>query len=827
MSETLHQAAEFTTGIGPAHAVGFLFLIPLLPLLGAAINGLLGYFLQKRFGKKAISLVAVAVMVAASLVAVYGFVQLLMLPAGERTMVNRLLPMIHIGALRLDLSFMMDELSGTMALIVTIIGTLIHVYSTGYMHDEKSYWRYFAYLNLFVFSMMMLVLGDSFLLMFFGWEGVGLCSYLLIGFWYQDKLKAQAGMKAFIVNRVGDFGFLVGLMFLFWSLGGVWAGASYAPNHGLGTEPGRHVQRVVLATPEGVSHGAAHGGAHGAPAHAAAPLEVTLGPTVSFRELKGQLTLKDAHGRRPLVEGGEVAAQPLAAAHAAAAHATPAAVEKIPVTYPGLGNVLVFGLPVLFLVCLGFFVGATGKSAQIPLYVWLPDAMAGPTPVSALIHAATMVTAGVYMVARLNFLFALSPGAMTVVALVGALTAFFAATIGLFQYDIKKVLAYSTVSQLGYMFVAVGVGAYWVGVFHLLTHAAFKACLFLGSGSVIHGMHYVQHHGHGHGHEPLDPRLHPDPQDPQDMRNMGGLAKLMPTTRWTYLVACIAIAGFPIASGFFSKDEILFKAFTSLNIAAWAPKLVWALCAAGAALTAFYMFRSYYMTFYFRAPSADHTKHVHESPRSMTWVLAALAILAVVLSFIGLPKLWTHRDPLFERFLHPVFSSAALRGFTENHGLEAGLMLLSIGIALAGWYVARSLYLDEAKSAARLASLKEAWAPVHRTVFRKYYVDEIYAATVIRGTLGLSAALAWFDRELIDGLVNFVGALGRATSWINGKIDQYFVDGAVNLVASSVIAGGRQLRKMQTGRITSYAYGIAVGVIAIAVIAYLLPGALK
>jgi NADH-quinone oxidoreductase subunit L len=810
--ETLHHAAEFTTGIGPVHAVGFLFLIPLFPLIGAAINGLLGYFLQQRIGKKAISFVAVSVMVAAALVAVYGFVQVLQLPAGERTLVNRLLPMIHIGALRVDLSFMMDELSGTMALIVTIIGTLIHIYSTGYMADEKSYWRYFSYLNLFAFSMMMLVLGDSFILMFFGWEGVGLCSYLLIGFWYSDKLKAQAGMKAFIVNRVGDFGFLVGLMFLFWSLGGVWAGASYAPNHGLDAEPGRYEQRVVMATPAG-GHGAAH----------AAPVEVTLGPTVSFRELKGQLTLTDAAGHRPLYEGGEVAAQ--APGGHAAAHA-------VPVTYPGLGRVLVFGVPVLFLVCLGLFVGATGKSAQIPLYVWLPDAMAGPTPVSALIHAATMVTAGVYMVARLNFLFALSPGAMTVVALVGALTAFFAATIGLFQYDIKKVLAYSTVSQLGYMFIGVGVGAYWVGVYHLLTHAAFKACLFLGSGSVIHGMHWVQHHGHGHGahHAPTpeEQRLGPDPTDPQDMRNMGGLAKLMPITRWTYLVACIAIAGFPFASGFFSKDEILFKAFTSLNLAPWAPKLVWGLGAAGAALTAFYMFRSYYMTFHFRAPTEDHQHHVHESPRSMSWVLAALAVLAVVLSFIGLPKLWTHHDPLFEEFLHPVFSSAALRGFAATgHGLEWGLMLLSIAIATGGWLVARSLYLDAAKSAARLASLKAAWAGVHRTLFRKYYVDEIYAATVVRGTLGLAAALAWFDRELVDGLVNFVGWLGRATAWINGKIDQYFVDGAVNLVAGSVIAGGRELRKMQTGRINSYAYGIAVGVIAIAIVAYLLPGALK
>jgi NADH-quinone oxidoreductase subunit L len=823
MHETVHGAAELVTGIGPTHPSALLFLIPLLPLIGAALNGILGYFLQKRFGKKVISVVAVGVMVAAAAVAVVTFFQLLALPAGERTLVNKLLPMINIGALQLDLTFTMDELSGTMALIVTVIGMLIHVYSTGYMHEEPSYWRYFAYLNLFVFSMMMLVLGDSFLLMFFGWEGVGLCSYLLIGFWYQDQAKAAAGMKAFIVNRVGDFGFVVGLLFLFWSLGGVWFGAEYAPVHGLGSEAGAREVRYVVARPTHAGHGGA-----GAAAHAAgATVEVRLGPTVSFRELKGQLTLRNAAGRRPIVDGGEVAV------YSRAERGSPAVVKNEPVTinYGGLRNMLVWGVPVLFLACLGFFLGATGKSAQIPLYVWLPDAMAGPTPVSALIHAATMVTAGVYMVARLNFLFALSPGAMTVVAVVGAATAFFAATIGLFQYDLKKVLAYSTVSQLGYMFVGVGVGAYWVGIFHLLTHAAFKACLFLGSGSVIHGMHWVQHHdepGHGEAKE-RDLRLAPDPADPQDMRNMGGLARLMPLTRWTYLVACIAIAGLPFASGFYSKDEILFKAFTTGNLmGGWAGKLVWVLCSLGAALTAFYMFRSYLMTFRFRAPTKDHEQHVHESPRSMTWVLVALATLAVGLSFIGLPKLWTGTDPLFEHFLHPVFADAALRGFAPaSHGLEWGLMLLSIAIASGGIYAAYLLYADAEKTAARLAAWKERFAPVHRVVFNKYYVDELYAATVLRGTHGLARALAWFDREIVDGIVNFCGWCGRAAAWINGKIDEYFVDGAVNLVADLVIGAGQKLKRMQTGRITSYAYGVAVGVIAIALIAYFLPGALK
>ncbi|MBI5482248.1 MAG: NADH-quinone oxidoreductase subunit L [Deltaproteobacteria bacterium] len=828
MPETLHGAAEFVTGIGPTHPGALLYLIPLLPLIGAAINGILGYFLQQRFGKKVISFLGVGVLLAAAVVAVVSFFQLLALPSGERTLVNKVLPMISIGSLQLDLTFMMDELSGTMSLIVTIIGMLIHVYSTGYMHDDESYWRYFSYLNLFVFSMMMLVLGDSFLLMFFGWEGVGLCSYLLIGFWYQDQAKATAGMKAFIVNRVGDFGFVVGLLFLFWSLGGVWFGAQYAPVHGLGSDASAREVRYVVARPAHASHGTAWRGDHGTPTTVA----VRLGPTVSFRELKGQLTLKNAAGKRPIVDGGEVAVHSRAERGSAAVVKT----EPLTLTYGGLANMLVWGIPVLFLACLGFFLGASGKSAQIPLYVWLPDAMAGPTPVSALIHAATMVTAGVYMVARLNFLFALSPGAMTVVAVVGAATAFFAATIGLFQYDIKKVLAYSTVSQLGYMFVGVGIGAYWVGIFHLLTHAAFKACLFLGSGSVIHGMHYVQHHpghddpGHGHdAHEPRDLRLEPDPSDPQDMRNMGGLAGLMPVTRWTYLIACIAIAGLPFASGFYSKDEILFKAFTTGNLVApLAGKLVWTLCTLGAALTAFYMFRSYYLTFRYRAPSKAHEEHVHESPRSMTWVLVALATLAVVLSLLGLPKLWTGTDPLFERFLEPVFAAAALKGFAHaSHGLEWGLMLLSVAIAAGGIGVAWLFYADEQKTAARLAALKERFAPLHRVVFNKYYVDELYAATVLRGTHGLARMLAWFDREIIDGLVNFCGWCGRVGAWLNGKIDEYFVDGAVNLVADIVIGSGQRLKRMQTGRINSYAYGVAVGVIAIALVAYFLPGVLK
>jgi NADH-quinone oxidoreductase subunit L len=703
-----------------------LFLIPLFPLLGAAILGILGATLQRRFGKRAVSAIAVGVMAAASAVAVYNFCfRLLPQPEEARGLGDHVFAMIRVGALKVDMAFSMDQLGGVMALVVTLIGTAIHVYSTGYMHDEPSYWRYFAYLNLFCFAMLLLVLSDNFILMFFGWEGVGLCSYLLIGFWYTDVAKARAGMKAFVVNRVGDWGFVSGLLILFWGL-----------------------------------------------------YSAGLEPTVVFRELREQIArpeLRDA----------------LLGQH-----------------FLGAGLVTV--------ACIGFFVGAMGKSAQIPLYVWLPDAMAGPTPVSALIHAATMVTAGVYMVARLNFLFALSPVAMTVVASVGALTALFAATIGFFQYDIKKVLAYSTVSQLGYMFIGVGVGAYWAGIYHLFTHAFFKACLFLGSGSVIHGMHWV-HHRHGHG--PSDPRgarRAPDPADPQDMRNMGGLATLMPSTRWTYLIACLAIAGIPGLSGFFSKDAILYAAFTNPHTLVPGP-LLWAIGWIGAGCTAFYMFRSYYMTFRFREPSDEHKKHVHESPRAMTWVLWFLAGGAVLASVLGLP-----RHPAFAAWLAPVTEVAerVLGPETHHLGLEVGLALLSVGIAVAGILLARFFYADGAREARRDA-LRARWDRIHRVLFDKYYVDEAYQATAIRGTLSLSRGLGWFDLHVVDWAVNAMATLGRGLARAGGLIDLYIVDGLVNLVADSTLQAGRKVRRVQTGRINNYAYVVVAGAVALLFVTYL------
>ncbi len=810
---------NLTAVLHTARPYPFLFLIPLFPLLGAAVNAFLGKKLQDRYGKRAVHTVAIGAMLAAATMALISFAQLLRLPAHERALLDVTFPMIHIGAFQADMAFLLDPLSGMMALIITLIGTGIHIYSTGYMADEPAYWRFFCYLNLFIFSMLLLVLGDSFIIMFFGWEGVGLCSYLLIGFWYQEKKNATAGMKAFVVNRVGDFGFVTGLFLLFWGLGGAWSATSGDYRHELsGENPIGQVTAKVrplaeLELPEGEGEGHKP---HAVELHGTRP--VLVGPTVSFRELRNQLAITDGHGHRPLVEGGELTVE---------THG-----RTLTSKFEGLAKKTAWGMPLVFLICLCFFIGAAGKSAQLPLYVWLPDAMAGPTPVSALIHAATMVTAGVYMIARLNFLFVLSPGAMTVVATVGALTALFAATIGLFQYDIKKVLAYSTVSQLGFMFIGVGVGAYWAGVFHLLTHACFKACLFLGSGSVIHGMHHLTHHrhehAHGHGHSHLDPRLEADPLDPQDMRNMGGLASLMPSTRKTYLIACWAIAGFPWAAGFFSKDEILWKAFSngSTLVPGW---LLWAVGLIAATCTSFYMFRSYYLTFHGRAPSEEHQAHVHESPKNITYVLWALAGLCLVIGpLLGFPALlghFAHLEPLLEQWLEPVTQFASLSLVGERHWHELPLveglfMVLSIGVATAGWYAARALYFDLAKSEARLAEWRNQYRRIHSLVFDKYRVDELYQATVITWFRDWANFFAWFDGKIVDGAVNLFGKVSVGVAWLNGAIDHYLVDGAVNLIADGVIAGGQQLRRVQTGRINNYLFAVTAGVVVIVLVAY-------
>lgn len=702
--------------------VRWLWLVPFLPLVGAFINGAFGLKIHRKNGERPVHSIAVLMPGLSFFITLYYFIRLMGAEPENRRMLCHLFDWIRIGDFSIPMAFWFDTLSASMTLMVTFVGTLIHVYSIGYMHKDSSYWRFFSYMNLFMFSMLTLVLADNFLLMFVGWEGVGLCSYLLISFWYQDLKNARAGMKAFITNRVGDFGFVVGLFGLLWALGGSWGPSGYTLEH---------AERLTLV----------------------------------FRKIQEMA---------PLLDGQTI-----------------------------------FGIAAPTFACLLFFWGATAKSAQIPLYVWLPDAMAGPTPVSALIHAATMVTAGVYMVARLNFLFSMSPVAMTVVATVGALTAIFAATIGLFQNDIKKVLAYSTVSQLGYMFLGVGIGAYWVGIFHLLTHAFFKACLFLGSGSVIHAMHHAYH------------KVHEHERDPQDMRNMGGLGQFMPTTKWTYLAACTAIAGFPFMAGFFSKDEILWKAFSNANtlIPGW---ILWLVGAVAAILTAFYMFRSYFMTFSgkFRSGS-EAEKNLHESPKSITGVLIVLGVLSIVGGFMGLPHLW-HLPNALESWLEPVFEPVAehLHWHEYSNLMEWGLMLLSVCIAFAGAGFAMMLYKD-AKSSIPAAMLKR-FPNIHRIVFNKYYVDEMYQATAIDGAVVFSRICSWFDRYIVDGIVNLFGYAGRFVAWIYGLFDTYIIDGAVNGIGFVVALWSRVTRSLQTGRIQTYLYGVLGGAIVLIVIQLIL-----
>ncbi len=615
----------------------YLWLIPILPLIGSIINGLLG----KKFIKseKAIGAIATIAVFLSFLLSVKYFFQLL--GDSVKTHQQVVMPWISVGKLQVNWEFLFDPLSALMLLVVTGVGSLIHLYSIGYMHGDPGYYRFFSYLNLFVFSMLMLVTGGNALVMFIGWEGVGLCSYLLIGFYIDKKSAGDAAKKAFVVNRIGDFGFLLGLFLIFWTFGsehGIW--------------------------------------------------------TLNF------------------------------------------------VDFAENGHLLGFGGTIVTTATLCFFLGATGKSAQIPLYTWLPDAMEGPTPVSALIHAATMVTAGVYMIGRMNVLFAMSPMTMMTVAVIGALTAIFAASIGFAQNDIKRVLAYSTVSQLGFMFIAMGVGAFTAGIFHLMTHAFFKACLFLGSGSVIHAMHHALHKADLH-------------DDPQDMRNMGGLRKKMPITFITFAVSCVAIAGVPGLSAFFSKDEILWWAFASSR-GSW---YVWAIGAVAAGMTAFYMFRCLYMTFYGKQKTDARAKdHIHESPLVITIPLMVLGFLAVVGGYIGIPAVLGGANHI-HHFLDPVFGPAQEAyqigikdALHHNLVVEYGLMALSIAIAFFGIAVATVMYMMKPELPGKFT---RAFPALHRAVFNKWYVDEIYDAMIVNPTKSFGT-FCWrgFDVKIIDGIVN-------------------------------------------------------------------------
>ena len=591
-----------------------------------------------------------------------------------------------------DWTFRLDPLSALMISFVTFVGFLIHVYSIGYMSHEEGFGRFFAYLNLFMFSMLLLVLGGNFIVMFAGWEGVGLCSYLLIGYYYEKNFAADAGKKAFVVNRIGDLGFALGIFGIFSLFGTSDFGRVFSLAAG---DPGKYA-------------------------------------------------------------------------------------------------------PFLTAICLCLFVGACGKSAQIPLYVWLPDAMAGPTPVSALIHAATMVTAGVYMVARCNVLFRLAPDAMLVVAIVGCATAIFAATIALVQNDIKKVLAYSTISQLGYMFLGCGVGAFVGGMFHVFTHEFFKACLFLGSGSVIHAM-----------------------AGEQDMRSMGGLKAKMKTTHWTYLVSTLAIAGIIPFAGFFSKDEILGETFAGGH------RILYAVGLVTAGMTAFYMFRTVFMTFYgkFRG-TPEQESHLHESPPSMTIPLIVLGVGAIGAGFVGIPEAFRPHSHLLKNWLEPIFLPLAGREAAEAHlgsGTEYLLMAVSVSAAIVGILVAKGFYLGEAAFAAP-KRLAERFAGAYRVLQNKYYVDEAYDAIFVEGVGKGGGRFLWdFDARVIDGIgVNgLFTKVPLALSWLASIFDQYVVDGLVNGVAGTLKAGFRGLKRLQTGRVQNYAFVMGGGFLVL-IAAYLI-----
>jgi len=649
-------------------SVDLIWLAPALALLGFVLNGALAFL--RPSAKLLVSVIGSGVLLAAFAVSVVVFTGFVGLHA-DAPVVFRYWSWIPVGTLQVDVAFQVDQLSLVMLLVVTGVGSLIHLFSIGYMHEDPGYARYFAYLNLFVFFMLVLVLGASFPVMFVGWEGVGLCSYLLIGFWYSDAANATAGRKAFIMNRIGDFGFMVAMFIIFWATGSLDFGTVFT------------------------------------------------------------------HAPTALVAGG--------------------------------GTVTA--------ITLLLFLGCTGKSAQIPLYTWLPDAMAGPTPVSALIHAATMVTAGVYLVARCNLLFAMAPISSTVVAGVGALTALFAATIALKQWDIKKVLAYSTISQLGYMFLAVGTGAIAGGIFHLATHAFFKALLFLGSGSVIFALHRAYHHTHSH-------------EDAQDMRNMGGLARYMPWTATVMWIATLAIAGIPPLAGFFSKDEILAAAHARGHVEpVWF--VFWGLGLLAALLTAFYMTRLMLYTFYGPNRTGEQEQeYLHEAPWILTGPLVVLALLTVTGGLLNLPELY-HGGAWLHHWLEPVSQpgAALVPEVTLSPGAEWLLVGIAVGTAIVGIVGAWRLLKPQGLVPARSAPEERGLARVLRN---KWYVDEIYDALIVR-------PLVWFSRVVL---------------WQD--IDQRIVDAAaVNGAARGARALGWANRWLQTGQVGTYVAVFVVGVLLI------------
>jgi len=635
-------------------------LIPLLPFAGFLIAGLFGKFLKEKS-----AYFPIAGVIGAFLLSVSAFFDVV----GGVHLNENFYSWITIGTFSVNVGFQIDQLTAVMLLVVTTLSSLIHIYSVGYMHGDKGYPRFFAYLALFTFFMLVLVMANNFLVMFVGWEGVGLCSYLLIGFWYEKKSASDAGIKAFVVNRVGDFGFVLAVLLIFLTFGSL------------------DFSEVFASVPSAVGN---------APYH---------------------------------LFGGEIS--------------------------------------VITLIALLLFLGATGKSAQLPLYVWLPDAMEGPTPVSALIHAATMVTAGVFMIARCAPIFSLSATAMNTVAIVGALTAIFAATIGLVQNDIKRVIAYSTISQLGYMFLALGVGAFSAGIFHLTTHAFFKGLLFLASGSVIHAL-----------------------SGEQDMRKMGALKPKIKITWAVFFIGTLALSGIPPFAGFFSKDEILWSAYNASSIG---PAL-WFLGLVGAFMTAFYSFRLIYLTFY-NSSHVDHevAHHVHESPRVMTVPLMILAFFSTTIGFIGMPII--QGGNLFGEFLAPLFPPAEHASETGSHAAELFAMLLSVGIAAAGWRLAMGMYKTESAWPDKIA---EKFKDGYSLFLNKYYVDEIYTYL------------------FVDGLVH------KTAKFLYTVGDVKIIDGLINGLATAIGSTSQRGKKLQSGFVQQYAFTMGLGLVVLLGLYYVL-----
>ena len=694
-----------------------IWVIPLLPALGAALM----FFFGRKLSKSAVNFFCVGLVVVAFVFSCFTVLQYTGWAAAHGHQPFEKIVYTWLGSdtgnlgfltasgraadFHIDAGFLLDPLSAIWLLFVTGVGMLIHIYSIGYMAHEGGYYRFFGYMNLFMFSMLTLVLGNNYVLLFVGWEGVGLCSYLLIGFYFLKKSATNAANKAFIVNRIGDAGFILGIFTISWYLGSV-----------------RFTQVNEVAR-SGMFH---------------------------------------------------------------------------------------IGDPTLTLACLLLFVGACGKSAQVPLYVWLPDAMEGPTPVSALIHAATMVTAGVYMVARSNALFVLAPNAMKTVAIIGAVTAIFAASIGLVQNDIKRVLAYSTVSQLGYMFLALGVGAFAAGVFHVFTHAFFKALLFLGSGSVIHAM-----------------------SGEQNMQKMGALWHKVPVTAWTMFIGTLAIAGFPGLAGFFSKDEILWQTWSS---AGGAYRILWVVAFVTALMTAFYMFRLIYLTFWSPSRIHDHEveHHIHESPKSMTVPLVVLAFFSIFAGYLGVPHSLGGSNTM-EKFLEPVFSAEATaehaqepaklaeaaKGEEHTNPLEWALMIASVGAAAVGWFLADRSYRKAADGFQE--PIYQIAPPAYQVLYNKWYVDEAYdylftgrrkLGPLRLGAMGAGEAAWAFDANFVDGGVNGAGWTTRALATLSTWWDKWIIDGLlVNGIAIVTRIASYPVRLIQWGLVQWYAFVMVAGIL--------------